>query len=218
MRVWVFALNWFPPHRTKTSHHKEDPNPTVIISSKKPTLIVRFSKVHKTGTSIVKRFLFWLASQLIHKTENKTKNTESSNQPTNKNQIHCVPLSTSTTTTLLLQTEYGADDPVWIDEAWLDTVVVVGLTCFVLCLMNLSKVCLNIFARRNDKSLCVCLCVCVCVTSIHPACLSRTHIHFWILLDCLSLSSRLKRFTKPIYIYMYRSPRPKWECSTALPV
>jgi NAD/NADP transhydrogenase beta subunit len=28
----------------------------------------------------------------------------------------------------------------WIDEAWLDTVVVVGLTCFVLCLMYLSKV------------------------------------------------------------------------------
>ena len=39
-----------------------------------------------------------------------------------------------------VQTEYGADDPIWIDEAWLDTVVVVGLTCFVLCLMNLSKV------------------------------------------------------------------------------
>lgn len=38
------------------------------------------------------------------------------------------------------QTDYGADDPVWIDEAWLDTVVVVGLTCFILCLMNLSKV------------------------------------------------------------------------------
>jgi hypothetical protein len=29
---------------------------------------------------------------------------------------------------------------VWIDEAWLDTVVVVGLTCFILCLMGLSKV------------------------------------------------------------------------------
>ena len=38
------------------------------------------------------------------------------------------------------QTDYGADDPIWIDEAWLDTVVVVGLTCFILCLMNLSKV------------------------------------------------------------------------------
>lgn len=36
--------------------------------------------------------------------------------------------------------DYGADDPFWIDEAWLDTVVVVGLTCFILCLMNLSKV------------------------------------------------------------------------------
>jgi NAD(P) transhydrogenase beta subunit len=33
-----------------------------------------------------------------------------------------------------------ADDPIWIDEAWLDTVVVVGLTCFILCLMGLSKV------------------------------------------------------------------------------
>jgi hypothetical protein len=50
-------------------------------------------------------------------------------------------MSTITTTATLLQTDYGADDPVWIDEAWLDTVVVVGLTCFVLCLMNLSKVC-----------------------------------------------------------------------------
>jgi hypothetical protein len=39
-----------------------------------------------------------------------------------------------------LQPDYGADDPIWVDEAWLDTVVVVGLTCFVLCLMNLSKV------------------------------------------------------------------------------
>ena len=38
------------------------------------------------------------------------------------------------------QTDYGADDPFWIDQAWLDTVVVVGLTCFILCLMNLSKV------------------------------------------------------------------------------
>ena len=39
-----------------------------------------------------------------------------------------------------VQMDYGADDPFWIDEAWLDTVVVVGLTCFILCLMNLSKV------------------------------------------------------------------------------
>lgn len=42
--------------------------------------------------------------------------------------------------TLLGQSDYGSDDPIWIDEAWLDTVVVIGLTCFVLCLMNLSKV------------------------------------------------------------------------------
>ena len=41
---------------------------------------------------------------------------------------------------LNIQLDYGADDPFWIDEAWLDTVVTVGLTCFILCLMNLSKV------------------------------------------------------------------------------
>lgn len=38
------------------------------------------------------------------------------------------------------QTEFGNEDPVWIDRTWLDTVVVVGLTCFILCLMGLSKV------------------------------------------------------------------------------
>eukprot|EP00985_Skeletonema_marinoi_P003183 scaffold1323_cov106-Skeletonema_marinoi.AAC.2 len=32
------------------------------------------------------------------------------------------------------------DDPYFVDKAWLDTIVVVGLTCFVLCLMKLSKV------------------------------------------------------------------------------
>lgn len=42
--------------------------------------------------------------------------------------------------TLTGQSDYGSADPVWIDEAWLDTVVVIGLTCFVLCLMNLSKI------------------------------------------------------------------------------
>lgn len=35
---------------------------------------------------------------------------------------------------------YVADDPIWIDDVWVDTVVVVGLTCFILCLMGLSKV------------------------------------------------------------------------------
>lgn len=35
---------------------------------------------------------------------------------------------------------YSADDPIWIDDVWVDTVVVVGLTCFILCLMGLSKV------------------------------------------------------------------------------
>lgn len=29
---------------------------------------------------------------------------------------------------------------VWIDVVWVDTVVVVGLTCFVLCLKGLAKV------------------------------------------------------------------------------
>ncbi|KAL7542637.1 hypothetical protein ACHAXR_011950 [Thalassiosira sp. AJA248-18] len=40
----------------------------------------------------------------------------------------------------MVQLDYGSDDPLWIDHAWLDTIVVVGLTCFILCLMNLSKV------------------------------------------------------------------------------
>jgi NAD(P) transhydrogenase len=40
----------------------------------------------------------------------------------------------------MIQTEFGADDPFWVDKTWLDTVVVFGLSCFVLCLMNLSKV------------------------------------------------------------------------------
>ena len=35
---------------------------------------------------------------------------------------------------------FVADDPIWIDLVWVDTVVVVGLTCFILCLMGLSKV------------------------------------------------------------------------------
>ena len=35
----------------------------------------------------------------------------------------------------------NADDPIWIDKVWLDTIVVAGLTCFILCLMSLSKVC-----------------------------------------------------------------------------
>ena len=34
----------------------------------------------------------------------------------------------------------SASDPIWVDTVWLDTVVVVGLTCFILCLMGLSKV------------------------------------------------------------------------------
>ena len=42
-----------------------------------------------------------------------------------------------------------ADDPIWIDDVWLDTVVIVGLTCFILCLMGLSKV---RFRRWVNKS------------------------------------------------------------------
>jgi NAD(P) transhydrogenase len=41
---------------------------------------------------------------------------------------------------LFTQENFGATDPFWVDKGWLDTIVVVGLTCFVLCLMNLSKV------------------------------------------------------------------------------
>ena len=53
------------------------------------------------------------------------------------------------------QTDYGADDPFWIDQAWLDTVVVVGLTCFILCLMNLSKV--RVVVTRVGVGVCVSL-------------------------------------------------------------
>ena len=35
---------------------------------------------------------------------------------------------------------YGTDEPFWVDNAWLGAVVLVGLTCFILCLMKLSKV------------------------------------------------------------------------------
>jgi hypothetical protein len=34
----------------------------------------------------------------------------------------------------------GSGDPIYIDKGWVDTVVVLGLTAFVLCLMGLSKV------------------------------------------------------------------------------
>jgi len=50
------------------------------------------------------------------------------------------------------QTDYGADDPIWINNAWVDTVVVVGLTCFILCLMGLSKVRTNSANDRNEES------------------------------------------------------------------
>ena len=41
---------------------------------------------------------------------------------------------------LLEGTPVGTTDPVWIDNAWLDTVVVIGITCFSLCLMGLAQV------------------------------------------------------------------------------
>lgn len=37
------------------------------------------------------------------------------------------------------QQSNGAEE-VWVDDAWLDTVVVVGITLFILCLMRLSSV------------------------------------------------------------------------------
>ena len=38
------------------------------------------------------------------------------------------------------QLDYGTEQPFWVDKAWLNTVVVVGLTCFIICLKYLSKV------------------------------------------------------------------------------
>jgi hypothetical protein len=49
---------------------------------------------------------------------------------------------------LTQQSDIGTDDPLWIDDAWLDTVVTVGLTCFILCLMYLSNVS-NVFVVRG---------------------------------------------------------------------
>jgi hypothetical protein len=48
--------------------------------------------------------------------------------------------NSSNSSSMKVQTDFGAEDPIWIDNGWLDTVVVVGLTCFILCLMGLSKV------------------------------------------------------------------------------
>ncbi len=42
--------------------------------------------------------------------------------------------------TVFSSAEASAADPIWIDDVWMDTVVVVGLTCFILCLMGLSQV------------------------------------------------------------------------------
>lgn len=55
----------------------------------------------------------------------------------------CHKKAIRTTTTTMEETAWeennGTTDPVWIDDAWLDTVVVMGITCFILCLMGLSK-------------------------------------------------------------------------------
>jgi len=41
---------------------------------------------------------------------------------------------------------YNGDGTIYIDYPWLDTIAVLGLTCFILCLMDLSKVgCVEIF-------------------------------------------------------------------------
>lgn len=33
----------------------------------------------------------------------------------------------------------GSEGPIYIDNAWLDTVVVIGITCFALCLYDLAQ-------------------------------------------------------------------------------
>ena len=43
-------------------------------------------------------------------------------------------------------------DPVWIDEAWLQTIVVVGLTCFILCLKGLAKVRRGVFWMMDNRA------------------------------------------------------------------
>ena len=55
--------------------------------------------------------------------------------------------------TVFSAAESSASDPIWIDTVWLDTVVVVGLTCFILCLMGLSKVSLPIQGTQSGDRL-----------------------------------------------------------------
>ena len=45
--------------------------------------------------------------------------------------------SHSTSSSITMSVEF---DPVYVDKTWLDTVVVIGITSFVLCLKNLSAV------------------------------------------------------------------------------
>lgn len=61
-----------------------------------------------------------------------------------------------TNVTVVESNVFNAQGPVWIDEVWADTVVVVGLTCFILCLMGLSKVRNNLctFWRLTEKNSC----------------------------------------------------------------
>lgn len=58
---------------------------------------------------------------------------------------------------------FAADDPIWIDDVWVDTVVVVGLTCFILCLMGLSKVSLKLPAAAL----------------LHPFCIPKRSVSFY---------------------------------------
>lgn len=46
------------------------------------------------------------------------------------------------------------DDPFWIDDAWLDTIVVLSLTTFVLCLMGLAKVRVKRIQQTDFSSHC----------------------------------------------------------------
>jgi NAD/NADP transhydrogenase beta subunit len=39
-----------------------------------------------------------------------------------------------------MSTATGTNASMWVDDTWLETVIVIGITCFILCLMKLSKV------------------------------------------------------------------------------
>jgi hypothetical protein len=61
------------------------------------------------------------------------------NERTKINPCHKKAIRTTTMEDTAWEENNGTADPVWIDDAWLDTVVVMGITCFILCLMGLSK-------------------------------------------------------------------------------